>query len=162
MLDETKQKLVEDNIRLVYHIANKHNCKDEDTLQYGLYGLCKAADLYDPNRGVKFSTFAYNYIINWMKGTYSDIKERQNTKEYLETSIDLSYIILEDNSAREEYLRIYSCASHKMQKVLDLLYRGYTQQEIAKEFNVSKSSVCRWISKFKEEINNERNQTRKR
>lgn len=158
MLDAEKQQLVEDNIKLVYHIANRYGCKDEDSLQYGFYGLCKAADSYDKNRGIKFSTFACSYIINWMKGTYSDVKERKH--DVVEINDDLSYINVGDETAKDRYNEIYNAASDKMKKVLDLLYCGYTQVEIAKKFNVSKSSVCRWISKFKEDINNERNQTK--
>lgn len=159
MLDKHKQQLVEKNIRLVYFIANKLGYTDEDSLQYGLYGLCKAADTFDENRGIKFSTYAYPYISNWMRGTYSDTKFRKNMGMTISFE-DLSYIKVEDSSSRDEYLELYNKASCKMKKVLDLLYKGYSQVEIANNFNVSKSTICRWISKFKEEVNNDRNQTR--
>lgn len=58
---EERNKLVEDNIGLVYHFAGKI-CKDgrlyDDCVQEGCLGLMRAARLYDSSRNNKFSTFA--------------------------------------------------------------------------------------------------------
>lgn len=55
-----QNNLVEDNINLVYYIVS-HNfptyLKDEDVIQSGMEGLCKAAKTYTSDKG-KFSTFA--------------------------------------------------------------------------------------------------------
>lgn len=56
-----REKLVTGNMRLVLHWMNKAKRipKTEDYLQYGVMGLCNAAERFDPSRGYKFSTFAY-------------------------------------------------------------------------------------------------------
>lgn len=60
----TKQKLIEDNMKLVYALMHKEYptfIEDEDLVQCGMLGLCKAADKYDESRGA-FSTLAYYCI----------------------------------------------------------------------------------------------------
>lgn len=58
---EEQNKLIEDNMKLVYFIARKI-CKYpemlDDCIQEGCLGLIRAAKYFDESRGVKFSTFA--------------------------------------------------------------------------------------------------------
>lgn len=164
MLDEQKRKLVLDNINLVYHLARKLGYdfeKDEDAIQYGMLGLCIAADRFDPNRGVKFSTYAYSYIIHWLEGTYSDIKMKERIDNGMYVSVDdLSYIISDEfvTDEKEELEEILLKAKKELREVFLLLLAGYSRKEISKKINKSQSTISCWISKFKEEINNGRNQ----
>jgi len=72
---EEWQKLVEDNMRLVYHLANKYRsfldgCAAygfEDLVAEGFKALVMAAKKFDKNRGVSFATFACSYIDGYMK-----------------------------------------------------------------------------------------------
>lgn len=63
-----KAKIVEANLGLVYTIAGQHfsvmskKADYEDVVQDGILGLCRAAELYDPDRGYKFSTYAWYWI----------------------------------------------------------------------------------------------------
>jgi RNA polymerase sigma factor (sigma-70 family) len=75
-LVKARNKLVEDNIRLVYYEVNRLNrwlmasgVLREDAVQAGMVGLIRAAEFYDPNRIspitndlIKFSTFACRCI----------------------------------------------------------------------------------------------------
>lgn len=63
--------LVEKNIRLVYTITGKYvrgysttSVAFEDIAQEGTLGLMRAANQWDPKRGVRFSTFAWKAIRN--------------------------------------------------------------------------------------------------
>jgi len=62
-----REKLVLSNLRLAIKIAKefhgKSRCNLEDLIQESNLGLCKAVDLFDPERGFKFSTYA----CWWMK-----------------------------------------------------------------------------------------------
>ncbi len=75
-----REKLVTGNMRLVLHWMNKAKRvpKTEDYLQYGVIGLCNAAERFDPSRGYKFSTFAYWQVkaafLTGLYGTSSIIK----------------------------------------------------------------------------------------
>ena len=62
-----RNKLIKDNIGLVHYIANRYRTAqrhENDLIQEGMYGLCVAADKFDPDRNVKFST----YSTYWIRG----------------------------------------------------------------------------------------------
>ena len=72
MLDiirDTKRRdgLVKENIHLVGYVLKSIRCNSidrEDAYQIGCMGLIKAAERYEGNRGVMFSTFATHHIRN--------------------------------------------------------------------------------------------------
>lgn len=103
-LTEVQKELIELNIGLAYSRAYKmmrkySNCKltlDKDDFEsYALEGLCEAALRFDLSRGVKFSTFAYNYVDNYIKTnvflenpmikipSYSPDKKKMQTLRYM-------------------------------------------------------------------------------
>jgi len=63
--EEAKEKLVEHNLRLVVDVAKRYKnlgLAYADLIQAGNIGLLKAVDKFDPDRGNKFSTYAYWWI----------------------------------------------------------------------------------------------------
>ncbi|MCH9669966.1 MAG: RNA polymerase sigma factor RpoD/SigA [Gammaproteobacteria bacterium] len=62
---EARRRLVESNLRLVFHFATKligRGLSYEDLVQEGILGLMRAADKYDYTLGFRFSTYASNWI----------------------------------------------------------------------------------------------------
>ena len=64
-----KEKLIKSNMKLVASVARKMLAKANpktltfsDLLQEGAIGLSRAAELFDPERGYKFSTYSYWWI----------------------------------------------------------------------------------------------------
>lgn len=64
-----RNRLVEGNVRWVVAVAKKH-CRggqDEDRLmeciQFGVFGLIRAIERFEPTRGYKLSTFSYFWIL---------------------------------------------------------------------------------------------------
>jgi RNA polymerase primary sigma factor len=60
-----RNRLVEENLRLVIAIAKKHQGKGlplEDLIQEGALGLRRAAEKFDPERRLRFSTYATWWI----------------------------------------------------------------------------------------------------
>lgn len=57
-------KIILENENLVYSIANKFSKykNKEDLFQVGCIGIIKAYKNFDPNKGTKFTSYAYRYI----------------------------------------------------------------------------------------------------
>ncbi len=57
--------LVTENLRLVYTVAKQYHARgmaSEDLAQEGMVGLIKAAERFEPERGLKFGTYAVYWI----------------------------------------------------------------------------------------------------
>ncbi len=62
---KAKERLIKGNLRLVISIAKKYNREGvdlNDLIEAGNIGLIAASNKYDPSRGTKFSTYAYDWI----------------------------------------------------------------------------------------------------
>lgn len=74
-LKSERNKLVEDNLGLVYSCANRfkgRGAEYEDLVQAGCVGLIKAADNFDETRGFSFSTYAVPVILGEIKRIFRD------------------------------------------------------------------------------------------
>jgi len=63
--DNARSILIQANMRLVFHIAKYYRHRGlpyPDIVQEGTFGLMKAVDKYDPDRGFRFSTYASWWI----------------------------------------------------------------------------------------------------
>lgn len=70
-----RNRLVEDNLGLVYSCANRfkgRGAEYEDLVQAGCVGLIKAADNFDNERGFSFSTYAVPVILGEIKRIFRD------------------------------------------------------------------------------------------
>ena len=161
--------LIEKNLRLVAHIAKKYNNnKDlqEDLISIGTIGLIKAIDSYSLDKKTKLATYASKCIENEIL-----MHLRNNKKLNLEVSLnevigvdrDGSEIVLEeliDNKEKpiidqiyqkdniDTFLNIFHILTPKEQDILSKRYglNNYdkmTQNEIAKEYHISRSYVSR-------------------
>lgn len=84
---EERNKLVSENLGLVYACANKFRGRGvefDDLVQSGCIGLVKAAEGFDESKGFMFSTYAVPAIIGEIKRIFRDggaIKVSRNDKE---------------------------------------------------------------------------------
>ena len=158
--------LIEKNLRLVAHIAKKYNNnKDlqEDLISIGTIGLIKAIDSYSLDKKTKLATYASKCIENEIL-----MHLRKNKKLNLEVSLnevigvdrDGSEIVLEELIDKpiidqiyqkdniDTFLNIFHILTPKEQDILSKRYglNNYdkmTQNEIAKEYHISRSYVSR-------------------
>ena len=146
----TKQKLIEDNMKLVYHIVSKEYptyLHDEDVIQSGMLGLCEAADKWDSNRG-EFLQFAWSCIRH---AIIKEFKRRAKHQGVLsldyETETDgmrssLGETIVGDEDVGYIDVGVDSCRiSEKERKIYELLVDGLSPKEVAKTLNVSHQMV---------------------
>ena len=65
--NRAKKRMIQGNLRLVISVASKYSrmtnrLSMQDLIQEGNIGLIRAAEMFDPARGYKFSTYAYWWI----------------------------------------------------------------------------------------------------
>ena len=63
--EESRQRLIESNMRLVINIAKSYKNRQvplEDLIQEGAIGLMQASERFDPDKGFRFSTYATHWI----------------------------------------------------------------------------------------------------
>lgn len=166
---EARNVLIERNLSLVAHIAKKYeNNKDlqEDLISIGTIGLIKAVDSYKQNHKTKLATYASRCIENEIL-----MHLRANKKTNLDVSLnetigidkDGSEIVLGDTIAikQDEFIDIidkkdtlnrlttyFNILDPREKETLIMHYglnntKKYSQKEIAKKLNISRSYVSR-------------------
>ena len=120
---EARERYIQGNLRLVLSIIQRFSGSNEnmdDLFQIGCVGLVKAVDNFDPDRQVKFSTYAVPMIIGEIRRYLRD-----NSSLRVSRSLrDIAYKVI---YTREGYIR-------KNMKEPSI-------QEIAEEIGLSKEEV---------------------
>ena len=168
--------MVEENLPLVTFVMNEHiqyvrQDEWDDVFQEGAIGLCRAAALYRPEQGVKFSSFAVPCIVN---AIYAYLRKAASKKMRLYTDA----LRLEDFSCdeRSEKMKIEGmlCATEDVESafscidlmdfikndlsardtdIVRMLMDGKRQADIAERFGISQPGVSRIISRLERRIN---------
>lgn len=130
-----KQKLIMHNIRFVAHIAKRYQAYGvsiEDLVQEGTIGLNRAAELFKPEKGYKFTTYAFWWI-------------RQAITKYLNLSSksikmppDIQIVLKRIKEVKQETLTLYG--------------RQPSIEEIAKKLNKSQNRIYQSLNCTKEFI----------
>jgi RNA polymerase sigma factor (sigma-70 family) len=146
----TKQQLIEDNMRLVYSLVSKEYptyLTDEDIIQCGMLGLCKAAEKWDEGKS-KFSTFAISCIRNEIRYEFRKRAKHQGilSLDY-EVDTEEGTITVADMIPGDEdvcYLD-YGINVNKLKprekRVFELLQGNMTHSDIGRELGISTQAV---------------------
>jgi len=177
---EAATKLIEHNLRLCAHIAKKFpsSSDTEDLISIGTIGLIKAINSFNADKNTRLATYAAKCIENEML-MYLRWQKRFSSELYLQepfstdkdgNEISLIDTITENSPSIDDTvaLDIYSEKLHnallnsltpREREIIILRYglgknNEFTQREIAKKFNISRSYVSRIekkaLSKLKE------------
>lgn len=141
-LTKEQVKLVKDNIGLVYGIINKidglNKDLEDDIVQDLFEKMCKAATLYKPDMGVKFSTYVFKCIchkpieLKYRYGcpfsiprgyTFTDIKKMELPSSFSIDAADyLPEIIADSECCDVEYSsRTHNKSLEKIKKIIEKL-----------------------------------------
>ncbi len=164
---EAREALVQKYIPMVKHIVSNHYAsflEFEDLMQEGLIGLLSAIDEYKPDKGVKFSSFAYICII---RKIYNVIKQTNGNKHRAlndaisihafvnqeETRTVLDFVACDDVSANPAEVVEQTLVDQKLDAVLEnhlsileytvitLFLQGYSSAEIESAIGVNSKAV---------------------
>ena len=142
-----KDDLITENMKLVYYIVSKDYptfIRDEDIIQCGMLGLCKAAQNWDESKA-KFSTYAGKCIRNEINQEF--IRRKPHSKNLsLETKIGeegtlADVLVGEDDVGYVDYDEFYTQLEPIEAKVLDLDTLGYDTDEIATQLGITVTKV---------------------
>lgn len=181
-----RNELIEHNLRLVAYIVNKHyseSREQEDLISIGTIGLIKAAETFDPDKAISFSTYASACIRNQIKMYFRKIKHK-NMEVYMNEPIDtdkngneltIADIFKDDVCVDDEVdLRIkmkklYECIGRVLDErerlIISKRYglicgdgtvsRPMAQREVAELLDISRSYVSRIEKKAIEKLKKE-------
>ena len=176
---EAKNKLIEHNLRLVVHIAKKYSAgirDNEDLISLGTIGLIKGINSFDASKGTRLATYAARCIENEIlmlmranKKTQGDVSLNDPIGTDKEgNQILLMDIIGEDEEDvireidnREQIKKLYKNIESKLdareREIIQMRYglgdgKEWTQAEIAKVMNISRSYVSRIEKKAIEKL----------
>jgi len=166
---EARNKLIEHNLRLVAHIVKKYESKDnnqDDLISIGTIGLIKGIDSFKRDKKIKITTYVAKCIENELLMYFRSNKKHNNNvslndsigydKEGNEINL-IDVIPMEENNILDElntkdnidslnkYLNILN---NREKEIIVKRYglnntKSYTQKEIAKNLNISRSYVSR-------------------
>ena len=139
---ECRDKLIENNTRLVYHIANQKfrgSRYFEDLCSSGFIGLIKAVDGFDYKKGVKFATFATRCIENEM---FMFLRvEKKHTKN-VSTSLD-ECLINEENKGPVEFIDQYKTGEDFDRELCDKMYVKYVLDAMDKVLTKTECEIVK-------------------
>ena len=142
-LNIEQQKLVENNINLVYYIVDKYFYMNyeyysrEDLVSEGFICLCRCALFFDSSKGVKFSWYACRcikkHLVRVLQDHFKKTFETYDIVDYQENfSYEDKYNLYNVRDEIEEFLKEY--LTEKQIKVLIRYYfDGKNTQQIAEE-----------------------------
>lgn len=121
--EEAREEYIKGNLRLVLSVIKRFSNSNEnadDLFQIGCVGLMKAVDNFDPNRLVKFSTYAVPMIIGEVRRYLRDNNSIRVSRSLRDTAYKAIY-------AKEGYMKKH--------------LKEPTVQEIAEEIGISKEDI---------------------
>ena len=99
------EKIVMENERLIYSLCNyfKNYPNKDDLFQVGCIGLIKAYNNFDSSLDVKFSTYAYPYILGEMRKLVREDKTMKLSRDIskINLRIEKAYILLTQKLGKE-------------------------------------------------------------
>ncbi len=170
LIDETKQTLIEHNLRLVVYIAKKFENTGvgvEDLISIGTIGLIKAINTYKPDKNIKLATYASrcieNEILMYLRKNNSNkanisIDEPLNVdwdgnelllSDILGTDSDITQRNIEDEVERELLHIAMQKLSKREKSIMELRFginsggEEKTQKQVADALGISQSYISR-------------------
>ena len=139
----TKNDLIEQNMKLVYYIISKDYptfIRDEDIIQSGMLGLCKAAQNWDSTKS-QFSTYACKCIRNEINQEFIRRKpysKNLSLEHKVGTDGTLGDILPgDDDFCTVDYSDFQGRLSGLENEVLEMKNLGYRTDEIAYLLDIS-------------------------
>jgi RNA polymerase sporulation-specific sigma factor len=152
--NQARQTLIRSYQPLVFKLVRQHNDFRQlmmDLIQEGTVGLIDAVDRYDPQKGVKFSTFAIYHIKGRIRdylkegvGIESISLSHMQLLERLDLNDQLLEGLVERKVLKEKIESIISALPLKEKKVIQKIYlKDQTASTVAAKLDITPSYLYR-------------------
>ncbi len=170
-----RDRLITDNIKLVYYVYEKLSKNDitvrykDDIVSEGTVGLIKAARNFDNVKGYKFATYAVRCIRNEMLmflrrlnrqaceiSIYSPIgKDSDGNELCLADTLESDCGNPETEFDKSIFKAYMEKQKPKDREIVAAICQGYSQKEVAATMNVLQPTVSRRLSRLKKRAKTE-------
>lgn len=177
-LTPEQQQLVEDNLAFAPFMANKLRNQSimeyEDLIATCMEGLARAAKTFDPDKGVRFTSYASIVIPHWLEHQQRRLRKRYGREFLLEDimqsendfhweeklsnqEMPLDETILDSIYAEQALKTFIPTLTPKEQTIVNLftINPHITQIEIGEELGVSQAQISRIILKLRSKFQNQ-------
>lgn len=165
-MNEQNKKLVEENMKLVYHVINTYypnHIGDEDLEQEGFIALCRAAEKFDDTKDTKFSTFACSTIHNYLRHYFTGLSRQKRTANLVSLDLeikhddgsgDMLHEVIEDKKADSlfkqcEIENFIADLGDREREIVRLRREGLTNEEIGELFGFSNGHIGRLVREMR-------------
>ena len=157
--DYAKEQVILNNVGMVGRALKSLNLNplDDDLFSVGLIGLVKAVNAFNPDKGIKFSTYAMTVIRNeiFVARRKKRIIPAHSLDEPLQLEngdlVNFSETIADSKRFEEEVIadmqmkKVLSALDDREKKIISLSIDGKTQKEIAEILGLAQSYISRII-----------------
>ena len=177
MLNDAQRDFVEKNFNLCYECAHRHIRNNETLYRYGWdfddlvslasLALCRAAEVFDPSKGYKFTTLFFRI---WNNAVAFEVRRMFSLKRYnpagvlsydrivndetgatyldmIESDDDTPETAVIRNESRQKLNQFISELSGTQEKVFYLYHSGMKQKEVSSAMGISQSYASRILGK---------------
>lgn len=172
--DSARNYLIEHNLRLVAYIVRKNYAdsrEQEDLISIGSIGLIRAAQTFNAEKAINFSTYAGKCIDNQIKMHFRKTKRQQtevymnepvdsdkdgnpvtiadifrdssNLPEEVDLRINLRKLYKFVNEDLDEREKLIICRRYGLNTTNGVVERPMTQREVAAQLHISRSYISR-------------------
>lgn len=158
MLSTEQQDIIENSIWVVNTALKRQGLQaDNDLRQSAILYMCKVLERYNPEKDIKWTTFAYKNVYLFIKRTH---RKEINKQKYLVGDVFcLPMQFYDEKLGKEEMAKqtlnaIKSRCTPRECKFLELKMMGYKGVEIKEIMKCSKSSIINFMRSIKKKVKN--------
>lgn len=154
-----RNQFITENHNLIYSFAHKYSLNLNEYYDLLAIALIKAADTFDDNKEISFSTYAFSVMTNEY---FMEFKKRK--KEALTRAISLENMITDkvpfievvrgESDIKNKYLYdieiLINYLDNEEKLIISYILKEYTQKQIAKILKCSQAQISRKMTSIKQ------------
>lgn len=151
MLTNKQREIIEQSTWVVDTALKRLGYKDNDLRQMGLCYMCRCMLSFDPDYGVKWTTYAFKSVYLYLKRTIK--KENLRLNNIVEGDIYdfANFLEAKTNEEDRQLIDIIKTSCNETERcIIDLKMQGLTTTQIGKKMDLNNRKVLKNFYKIKQ------------